>query len=294
VHLAELHQYLLARWIHDAIVIGKVSAWHYWWLIGLNSDNEGLVGYNRNSWLTKRFYAVGNFSKFVRPGFMVVGVNGSPDGVSVSAYKNPATGAFVIVAINENKSDKSDSPVKVMLNGLSTDSVTPWVTSNSLSLAQQSSIAVVGDRFTATLPASSVTSFVGSATPVVSRVPAITSALTASGTVGSAFAYQIIATNTPTRYDATGLPAGLAVNAATGLIYGTSIAEGAATVTLSATNSGGTITATLTLTIAQCNGIHWMNAPVGYENLVTPRGRTRERHRRDDPAAKCDCRPTAM
>ena len=37
----------------------------------------------------------------------------------------------------------------------------------------------------------------------------ITSATTASGTVGSAFSYQITATNTPTSYGATGLPAGL-------------------------------------------------------------------------------------
>ena len=41
--------------------------------------------------------------------------------------------------------------------------------------------------------------------------PVITSATTASGTVGTAFSYQITATNTPTSYGATGLPAGLSV-----------------------------------------------------------------------------------
>jgi glucuronoarabinoxylan endo-1,4-beta-xylanase len=241
------HGLTVARWIHDAIVIGKVSAWHYWWLTGLNADNEGLIGYNRNSRLTKRLYTVGNFSKFVRPGFVVVGVSGAPGGVSVSAYKNPATGAFVIVAINQNA---SDTPVTLTLNGLTTDSVTPWVTSNSLNLAQQSAVAIAGDSFTAILTASSVTSFVGRGTLIVSGVAAITSALTTSGTVGSAFAYQIMATNTPTSYDATGLPAGLALNAATGLITGTPTAVGVAMVTLSATSSSGTSTATLTLTIA--------------------------------------------
>ena len=44
----------------------------------------------------------------------------------------------------------------------------------------------------------------------------ITSATTASGTVGTAFAYQITATNSPTSYGATGLPAGLSVNTSTG------------------------------------------------------------------------------
>ena len=52
----------------------------------------------------------------------------------------------------------------------------------------------------------------GSATltlTIALATPVITSATTASGTVGSAFSYQIAATNAPTSYGATGLPAGL-------------------------------------------------------------------------------------
>ncbi len=80
--------------------------------------------------------------------------------------------------------------------------------------------------------------------------PVITSAGTASGTAGSAFTYQITATNAPTSYGATGLPAGLSINTGTGLISGTPTAAGTSTVTLSATNSAGSGTATLTLTVA--------------------------------------------
>ncbi len=79
--------------------------------------------------------------------------------------------------------------------------------------------------------------------------PVITSATTASGTVGSAFSYQITASNTPTSYGATGLPAGLSANSATGLISGTPTTAATPTLTLSASNSGGTGSASLTLTI---------------------------------------------
>ncbi len=80
--------------------------------------------------------------------------------------------------------------------------------------------------------------------------PAITSAGSASGTIGSAFSYQITATNSPTSFNATGLPAGLSVNTSGGLISGTPGSAGTFSVTISATNGSGTGSATLTLSIA--------------------------------------------
>ncbi len=50
--------------------------------------------------------------------------------------------------------------------------------------------------------------------------PVITSATAWNETVGTAVSYPITATNSPTSYGATGLPAGLSVNSATGLISG--------------------------------------------------------------------------
>ena len=80
--------------------------------------------------------------------------------------------------------------------------------------------------------------------------PVITSPTTASGQRGEPFSYRITATNSPTSYDATGLPAGLSDRTATGLISGTPNDFGAFQVQLSATNSKGTGTATLIISIA--------------------------------------------
>jgi glucuronoarabinoxylan endo-1,4-beta-xylanase len=151
----------VAKWINDAITIGGVSAWHYWWLIGANTDDEGLIGYSYNTTITKRLYTVGNFSKFIRPGFVVVGVTGSVANVALTAYENTSTGAFVIVAINQSG---SSTPITVSLNGMSASSVTPWETSAAYNLAQQTAIPVTAGSFSANLDGLSVTSFVGTGT----------------------------------------------------------------------------------------------------------------------------------
>ena len=80
-------------------------------------------------------------------------------------------------------------------------------------------------------------------------VPVINSPNAGAATVGQLFTYQITATNTPTAFGATGLPAGLSVNASSGLISGTAPATGTFVVTLSATNAGGTGTAVLTVQV---------------------------------------------
>ena len=84
------------------------------------------------------------------------------------------------------------------------------------------------------------------------NAPTITSANTASGTSGTAFSFQILATDFPTSYAATGLPAGLSVNAMTGLISGTSTVAMTSMfpVMVTATNgSGASPTQVLTITI---------------------------------------------
>jgi hypothetical protein len=84
----------------------------------------------------------------------------------------------------------------------------------------------------------------------IAAAPVITSSLTANGTVGTVFSYSIVATNSPTSYSATGLPAGLSINTSTGVISGTPTAAGTTNVTIAATNGSGTDTQTLVITIS--------------------------------------------
>ncbi len=148
---------VVAQWIHDGIAVGEASAWHYWWLRSLNDDNEGLQ--LQDGAVTKRLYTMGNFSKFVRPGFQRVGVSGlQPSGVQVSAYRSPADGAVAIVAINSNT---NASPVSVFISGGAPCEVTPWVTSAADNLAPKNPVSISAARFTTTLAAQSVTTFAG-------------------------------------------------------------------------------------------------------------------------------------
>ena len=86
-------------------------------------------------------------------------------------------------------------------------------------------------------------------------VPVISSALTQNeiyGTVSSE--YTITATNSPTSFSATGLPAGMTLNTSTGVISGTPTEVGTINTTISATNGGGAGNSeTLVFTIATKN-----------------------------------------
>jgi uncharacterized repeat protein (TIGR03803 family) len=84
---------------------------------------------------------------------------------------------------------------------------------------------------------------------VVAGAPAITSTPAAQAGQGVAFSYQAAASNIPTGYSATGLPAGFSINPTTGLIIGTPASTGNYNVTISASNADGSGTEQLTISV---------------------------------------------
>jgi len=137
----------------------------------------------------------------------------------------------------------------------------------SFNVAGTFTFGITATNAAGTSPITTFTLIVG--TPAAA--PVITSAATATANVGSAYSYQIAATNTPTSYAATGLPNGLTTNASTGLITGTPTAAGTFTVNITATNATGSTTGRLTLTVGTAVVSTVTAAPtnlVGYRNKV--------------------------
>jgi glucuronoarabinoxylan endo-1,4-beta-xylanase len=143
--------------MHNDLTKANLNAWHYWWLYC--SNNSGCLYDTGTKVWAKRLWAMGNFSRFVRPGWKRVATSGSaPSGVLVSAYINPANNALSIVAINNNTSSKS---VSFYISNNAPCSLTPYETSASKNLGAGSAVSVSQSRVTVSLNAQSVTTFVG-------------------------------------------------------------------------------------------------------------------------------------
>ncbi len=153
----------VAEQIHDFMTVAEASAYHYWWLKGSGS---GSIAGNSTTTPAKRLYVMGNYSKFVRPGFQRFTVTSNTTAL-ISAYKNPASQDFVIVAANPTA-----WPVTQTFNLSSCPTVTSldrWVTSDTLSLSSQAAVSVTSGVFTAVLPAYTVTTYqsVAATSPVI-------------------------------------------------------------------------------------------------------------------------------
>ncbi len=155
--------------IHAFLTVAQVNAWHYWWLATTGPDNQGLA--SSSDVMTKRGYVVGQYSRFIRPDYFRIGVITNSGSALVSAYKDPVSLKFAVVAINS--ATNAVTQTFNLTNSSLVTTVTPWITSASLSLASQSAVAVSGGAFSYSLPAMSVVTFVGQASnspPIIAAI----------------------------------------------------------------------------------------------------------------------------
>jgi len=161
--------------IHLFMTVAQANAWHYWWLISGNGvGNQGLMDGSGST--TKRLFALGQYSRFVRPGYYRIDATNTATAL-VSAYKDPVGGGFAIVAINS--ASNTINQTFSLTNFTAVTSVTPWITSATLNLASQTAVAVTNSAFTYTLPAQSIVTFVGQgATNFITNVASFTASPT--------------------------------------------------------------------------------------------------------------------
>jgi len=142
----------MAKEINDCMTVGNMNAYVYWWIL---NDGNGL--YTKSGIPTKKANVLAQYAKFIRPGYNRVDATSSPQSnVYVSAYTGNKKA--VIVAINKGTSQVNQS---FTIQNEKTSSVETWRTSTSLNVAKGDNINVSNGNFTASLPAESVTTFVG-------------------------------------------------------------------------------------------------------------------------------------
>lgn len=93
----------LAEEITDDLVVGSVSSWQLWIAVSRYNFRDGLIYINekRKEILeTKRLWAMGNFSRFIRPGFIRIATSGIPNNLKIVAAKKPNDNTIVAVITN--------------------------------------------------------------------------------------------------------------------------------------------------------------------------------------------------
>lgn len=145
----------VARIIHNDITIANASSWQWWTALSRRDFKDGLIylddgksdglsnndaaycrndGYYRQS---KLLWALGNYSRFIRPGMVRVSAEFSATDTSmmISAYKDREKKQLVVVVVNTSETRKEFQLDKATKKILSTK-LTPYITSDTFNLAK--------------------------------------------------------------------------------------------------------------------------------------------------------------
>jgi O-glycosyl hydrolase len=259
----------LAKEVNSSMVTGNYNAYVWWWVWNNpgDGDNIGLIDASTTSPTPTYFgYALGQFSKFIQPGYVMVSSTEPIAGGFDSAYSGD--GNLVIVAINSNTTATS---FPVTIQGQVATSFIPYQTSATENMAALSAVTATGNAFTYSLPAQSITTFVGTAstTPGFTVSPSasslsVTQGKTATDTIKVTYLNGFTGSVT---LAASSLPSGVTAAFATNPTTTTSVLTltasstaptGAATVTI--TGTSGSVTSTTTISIfvgsSSCNVVY--------------------------------------
>lgn len=105
---------LWAKVIHHDMVLAEVNAFLYWWLwtnTGLTNQSGGsLLHVINGAYIqkNKRFFTLGQYSRFIRPGYSRIDISSEPlPGLLLSSYISPDKKTLIVVGINTNDYERN-------------------------------------------------------------------------------------------------------------------------------------------------------------------------------------------
>jgi len=150
-----------ARVVHTHMIEDNVSGWLYWWGAATTTSRSSLITIdipNKKYQLTKRFFTIGHFSRFIRPGYHRVDANPTPaPNTYFSAYLDPSGKRLVCVAIND---DAVEHPLTIQCGGFTPNMCQPVRTSVTETHARLPAIKAANGQIEVTTTPLSVTTFV--------------------------------------------------------------------------------------------------------------------------------------
>ena len=160
----------VARVIHYDLTLLNASAWQWWTAVSPEDYKDGLIYTDfmtdpntQNIIKSKLLWAVGNYSRYIRPGSVRISLAGADDkfGLMGSAYLNQNQDQIILVFVNISEDKK---PVQIGFSNLGSSnkikSLTPYITSD-----QSGEDLKAYDEFDAddvyTIPARSIVTLIG-------------------------------------------------------------------------------------------------------------------------------------
>ncbi|XEC93707.1 glycoside hydrolase [Paenibacillus tarimensis] len=159
----------VARTIHFDLTKANAQGWQWWTAVSKEDYKDGLIytdfqreGDEQTILLSKIFWALGNYSKFIRPGAERIALTGLDEqarsGLMGSAYLHAGEQTVTAVFVNDSHEDKR---IKLSFNGLDMEHnaiiMKSYVTSADRDLTQEEDVPVqAGGTFETIIPARSV------------------------------------------------------------------------------------------------------------------------------------------
>ena len=148
-----------AQNIYTGLTSANLNAFLYWWgstTPAENGDNEGLIEIDGTTVIPSgRLWAFANYSRFVRPGAVRIGVSTSDSNLEVTAFRN-LNGSVAVVALNTGTTAE---PATFSLSQVSRFKATPYLTDATDQVAAQPAIPVTDGTFEANLPPRSLVTY---------------------------------------------------------------------------------------------------------------------------------------